>query len=191
MDAGVRGPGEPGGPVFLGAPPAQFDQHIATAIGPLIDQGIRLRHRIGLSDDLVAALLDDRLDIAVVTKIEGAPRTRLHLRHWFDEEFVLIGRADQEPVRVEDLPLRRFVGYSDEMPMLRRCFRTCWDLPARHASVTIPDMITILSYVASTTLLSVVPIHHARPLLATRRNRQNRPHLKAVFNALLTATKAE
>ena len=45
------------GPVFLGAPAAQFDHHIATALGPLADQGICLRHRIGMSDDLIDALL--------------------------------------------------------------------------------------------------------------------------------------
>lgn len=196
------------GPVFLGAPAAQFDQHIATALGPLADQGVCLRHRVGLSDDLVAALLDDRLDIAVVTKIEGTPRARLHLRHWFDEEFVLIGRPDQPPFRIEDLTSRRFVGYSEAMPMLRRYFRSCWDVSAPHATVTIPDMTSILTYAANSTLLSVVPIHHARasldagrlavlhrpaapvlnPIyLATRRGRQNRPHLKAVFDALLAA----
>ena len=194
------------GPVFLGSPASQFDRHIASALGPLVDRGVSLRHRIGLSDDLVAGLLDDRLDIAVVTKIEGAPRARLHLRHWFDEEFVLIGRPDQEPFRVEDLPRRRFVGYSEEMPMLRRYFRTCWGVPAPPAAVTIPDMTSILTYVTDSALLSVVPVHYARPALAagrlavlhrpptpvlnpiylaTRRNRQNRPHLKAVFDALL------
>jgi DNA-binding transcriptional LysR family regulator len=194
------------GPVFLGAPASQFDQHIAAALGPLADEGICLRHRIGLSDDLVAALLDDRLDIAVVTKIEGAPRQRLHLRHWFDEEFVLVGRPGQDPFRVEDLARRRFVGYAEEMPMFRRYFRSCWDIPAPAAAVTVPDMTSILTYVANTTLLSVVPLHLARrPLdaglltvlhrppspvlnpiyLATRRSRQNRPHLKTVFDALL------
>ena len=195
------------GPVFLGAPAAQFDQHIATALGPLADRGVCLRHRIALSDDLVAALLDDRLDIAVVTKIEGAPRARLHLRHWFDEEFVLIGRPDQPPFRPEDIPQRRFVGYSEAMPMFRRYFRSCWGLPDPPAAVTMPDMTSILAYAANSTLLSVVPLHHARAALdagrltvlhrpsdpvlnpvylATRRGRQNRPQLKAVFDALLT-----
>ena len=196
------------GPVFLGAPAAQFDHHIAGALGPLADQGVCLRHRIALSDDLVAAVLDDRLDIAVVTKIEGAPRARLHLRHWFDEEFVLVGRPDQPPFRVDDLAHRRFVGYSEAMPMFRRYFRSCWDLPAPQAAVTIPDMTSILTYAANSSLLSVVPLHLARasldagrlavlhrpaepvlnPIyLATRRGRQNRPQLKAVFDALLTS----
>ncbi|HTI21165.1 MAG TPA: LysR family transcriptional regulator [Kutzneria sp.] len=196
------------GPVFLGAPATQFDQHIAAALGPLADQGICLRHRIALSDDLVEALLDDRLDIAVVTKIEGAPRQRLHLRHWFDEEFVLVGRPDQAPFLPEDVARRRFVGYSEEMPMFRRYFRSCWDIPAPPAAVTIPDMTSILTYVRHSSLLSVVPIHFARPFLdagllsllhrpttpvlnpiylATRRSRQNRPHLKSVFDALLTS----
>ncbi|EWM15016.1 LysR family transcriptional regulator [Kutzneria sp. 744] len=194
------------GPVFLGSPGSQFDHHIAAVLGPLADQGICLRHRIGLSDDLVAALLDDRLDIAVITKIEGTPRSRLHLRHWFDEEFVLVGRPDQPPFHPSDLPRRLFIGYSEEMPMFRRYFRSCWDLPAPPAAVTMPDMTSIITYVAASTLLSVIPLHHARPALAsgrlallhrpstpvlnpvylaTRRGRQSRPHLKTLFDALL------
>jgi DNA-binding transcriptional LysR family regulator len=93
--------------------------------------------------------------------------------------------------------------------MFRRYFRSCWDIPAPPAAVTVPDMTSILTYVAHSSLLSVVPIHHARRFLdagllavlhrpttavlnpiylATRRSRQNRPHLKAVFDALLSNT---
>jgi DNA-binding transcriptional LysR family regulator len=196
------------GPVFLGVPEGQFDRHIVSALGPLVERGVGLRYRIGLSYDLVDAVLDGRLDIAVVTKIEGAPRARLHLRHWFDEDFVLIGRSDQEPFQPEDVARRRFIGFSEEMPMARRYFRSCWGAAPPPAAVTMPDVTSILAYVAVSSLLSVVPAHRARPgledgrlrilhrpaapvlnpiYLATRRGQQNRPLLKAVFEALLAS----
>jgi DNA-binding transcriptional LysR family regulator len=164
-----------------------------------------LQLRVGVSPDLVDALLGDEIDVAVVTKIEGAPRTELHLRHWFDEDFVLVGPAGEPDFDPETAESRRFAGFSREMPMVRRYFRSCWGITAPAPAVTVADMRSVVALV-ETGLLSVVPGFMARPgieagrirrlhtpaqpvvnsiYLACVRGRQDRPGIAAVFEHLL------
>ncbi len=110
------------GLVLLGAPDEVLAEMIVPHASPLPDAGVRLRRRDGLPDDLLSSLLTNQLDVAVLTRIEGAPAKQRHLVHWRDEQFVLIGRPGDEPYTPEDE--RRFIGYSEAMPMARRYFRT-------------------------------------------------------------------
>lgn len=116
------------GSVFIGAPGDVLAGHVLPRLTPLLAMGMTVHCRIGLSPDLAAALLHDELDMAVITKIEGAPTKLLHLRHSHDEEFVLIGRSGEEPYAPDDHQERRFIGYSQGMPMARRYFRSCWGI---------------------------------------------------------------
>ncbi|MEV6603001.1 LysR family transcriptional regulator [Kutzneria sp. NPDC051319] len=190
-------------PLALGSTPGQLDQLVGPLLAPLVAEGMTLQLRIGVSPELVAALLTDELDLAVVTKIEGAPRIQLHLRHWFDEDFVLVGPADEPDYDPESQ--RRFVGFSQEMPMARRYFRSCWGITPPAPAVTIADMRSVVTLV-ETGLLSVVPGFMARPAIAAGRirvlhtpaspvlnpnylacvrGRQNRPHIAAALERLL------
>lgn len=193
-------------PVFLGGPADQLDGYVLPALAPLMDEGLVVRCRTGLSADLVAALLANELDVAVVTKIEGLPTKQLHLVHGDEEGFVLIGRSGQEPY-APGRGDRRFAGYSEDMPMARRYFRECWGLTPPEPAVTVPDMRAVVSLVASSSLISVVPRYLAQgrlrsgelvvlhdpetPVLnpiyfATRRGRQHLPHIAAVFDRFQT-----
>ncbi|WP_113699329.1 LysR family transcriptional regulator [Nonomuraea lactucae] len=190
------------GPVFVGAPADQLDGYVLSRLVPLFDQGLAVHCRVGMSTELVDDVLCDEIDVAVITKIEGVPTKRLHLLHCHDEEFVLIGRADQEPYDPHGPQVRRFVGFSEAMPMARRYFRSCWGMTPPTPTVTVPDMRAVVSTVSSSTLLSVVPrylaqrhidagalavLHRPRaPVVnpiyaATRRGRQHLRHISAVF----------
>ncbi|WP_210583190.1 LysR family transcriptional regulator [Streptomyces sp. GESEQ-35] len=195
-----------GGTVFLGAPADLFSAVFVPRIIGLLDEGILLRCRAGLSDQLVEAVLGDEIDIAVLTKIEGIPTAKLHLVHWKDEDLVLIDRAGAPPYDPRDTS-RRFVGYSESMPMARRYFRNCWGLAPPTPALTMPDMRAVVSAVQAGAGLTVIPrlgvesalteetlaiVHTApRPVLnslylAMRRGRENVPRLRTVFAQLLS-----
>ncbi|MFC0110126.1 LysR family transcriptional regulator [Kibdelosporangium aridum] len=194
------------GIIFLGSPGEVLADMVVPYTTPLLDAGIRLRCRTGMVDELLDALLDDQLDIAVLTRIEGAPNKKLYLLHWRDEEFVLIGKRGEVPYDPTDIA-RRFVGYSESMPMARRYFRMCWGIAAPAPVLTVPDMRTVASAVRAGAGLAVVPMYIAqqgiadrslevlhtppKPVLnslhlATRRGREHEPRVRAVLNHLVT-----
>ncbi|WP_200826064.1 type 2 periplasmic-binding domain-containing protein [Kibdelosporangium aridum] len=90
---------------------------------------------------------------------------QLYLLHWRDEEFVLIGKRGEAPYDPTD-NARRFVGYSESMPMARRYFRTCWGIAAPAPVLTVPDMRTVASAVRAGAGLAVVPMYIAQQGIA-------------------------
>jgi len=112
------------GPVFVGAPVDLLERFVVTRMAPLLAEGLTVRCRVGLSPDLTQAVLGDEIDVALLTKIEGVPTRRMYLVQLLEERFLLVGRSGDEPY--EPGQERRFVGYSEEMPMARRYFRECW-----------------------------------------------------------------
>ena len=76
----------------------------------VVAAGLTVRCRVGLSPDLVQAVLRDEIDVALLTKIEGVPTRRMYLVPLLEERFLLVGPADDEPY--EPGQERRFVGYS-------------------------------------------------------------------------------
>ncbi|GHI03486.1 LysR family transcriptional regulator [Streptomyces cellostaticus] len=194
-------------PVLLGAPGDLLSVHVLPRLAPLLAQGVDVHCRIGLSPELAQTLLHDELDLVVVTKIEHAPTRQLHLRHLYEEEFVLVGRAGEAPYEPED-ETRRFIGYSPAMPMARRYFRMCWGIQPPAPALTVADLRTVVAAVAAGAGLSVVPRYLAQkdldagrlsvlhtPLtpvsnsiyLATRRGREHLPQIKAAFELLCQA----
>lgn len=192
------------GPAYIGGPADQLDGYVLPRLAPLIDRDMVVHCRTDLSNVLVEGLLTDELDIAIVTKIEGAPTKRLHVVHCYDEEFVLVGRSGQpafDPLSSH----RRFVGYSEAMPMARRYFRECWGSTPPTPAVTVPDVRAVVSTVASSSLLSVVPRYLAQRAIdggslevlhqpsvpvvnpiyvASRRGREHLPHISALVEHL-------
>ncbi|MBL1097398.1 LysR family transcriptional regulator [Streptomyces coffeae] len=194
------------GPVFVGGPGDILAGHVMPRLTPLLAMGMTVHCRIGLSPDLATALLRDELDVAVITKIEGAPTKQLFLRHAHDEEFVLVGRSGEKPYTPRSE--RRFVGYSQGMPMARRYFRSCWGIAPPQPSLTVADMRAVVVAVAAGAGLSVVPRYVARegidagtlsvlhtpeepvinPIyLAARRGKEHLPTVRAVFAQLTDA----
>jgi DNA-binding transcriptional LysR family regulator len=198
------------GVAFLGAPGEVLAELVLPHTAPLLDAGVRLRCRIGLPDDLISSLLGDQLDVAVLTKIEGAPTRQLYLLPWCDEQFVLIGPPGDRPYHLGDD--RRFVGYSESMPMARRYFRECWGTSAPTPVLTVPDMRAVVRAVREGAGLAVVPLYLAesgiadgtldvlhtpwQPVLnslylATRRGREHMPRVRTVLTQLAHATSVD
>jgi DNA-binding transcriptional LysR family regulator len=174
------------GTVFLGAPGDVLAEMVLPLAAPLLDLGVELHCWIGLPDELLSRLLADQLDIAVLTKIEGAPTKQLYLLHWRDEEFVLIGRPGDEPFDPACDP-RRFVGYAESMPMARRYFRACWGISPPRPAIIAPDMRAIVRAVQAGAGLAVVPLYLAEPGIADDTLQVLHTPAKPVFNSLYLA----
>lgn len=195
-------------PILLGAPADQLDRYLFPVLAPLLADGLVLHCRTGLSPELVDALLDDQLDIALATKIETAPARHLYLRHLFDEDFVLVGRPGEAPYSPGERPGRGFAGFSTAMPMARRYFRECWGVAPPSPALTVADVRATAAAAATGALLAVVPrflvqgeldrgelviLHEpAQPVInsiyvATRRGRQNLPGIRNVLRHLQAA----
>ncbi|MFD0413796.1 LysR family transcriptional regulator [Streptomyces sp. NPDC127108] len=205
LDVMAPGADDSATPVLLGAPADLLEARVLPRLAPLLAAGARTVHcRIGLSPELTEALLQDELDLAVVTKIEGAPTRSLYLRHLCDEEFVLIGRPGDPPYR-EPRDARPFVGYSRAMPMARRYFRSCWDTFPPEPALTVADMRAAVAAIRAGAGLGVVPRYLAQAgldagalailhtpegpvgnaiYLAARRGRERLPRVQAVFEQL-------
>lgn len=212
LDVMAPGTADSATPVLLGAPADLLEAQVLPRLAPLLAAGAGTLHcRIGLSPELTEALLQDELDLAVVTKIEGAPTRSLYLRHLCDEEFVLIGRPGDPPYHGPRDP-RPFVGYSRAMPMARRYFRSCWDTLPPEPVLTVADMRAVVAAIRAGAGLGVVPRYLAqagldtgeltllhrpeRPVgnaiyLAARRGREQLPRVRVVFERLCQAVPAQ
>lgn len=194
-------------PVLLGAPSDLLSVYVLPRLTPLLSQGVDVHCRIGLCPELAQELLQDELDLVVVTKIEQAPTRQLHLRHICDEEFILVGRTGEKPYSPKN-DGRRFIGYSPAMPMARRYFRTCWGIEPPSPALTVADLRTVVAAVAAGAGLSVVPRYLAQGsldagclsvlhtpditvsnsiYLAARRGRQHLPQIRTAFELLCPA----
>jgi DNA-binding transcriptional LysR family regulator len=162
----VVAPPPPGatGTVHLGGAAEFLTELVLPALAPLSGTGLRLRVTLGLSDDLVRGLESGALDLAVLT---GRPRQRrLVAEPLYDEEFVLVAApgGDTDPQRA---PL---VAYAEELPIVRRYWRSVFDTRAtRTADVVVPNLHAVLAAVRAGAGFSVLPEYLCRADLAAGR----------------------
>ncbi|MFC0435218.1 LysR family transcriptional regulator [Kutzneria buriramensis] len=193
------------GPVFVGAPVDLLERFVVPRMPPLLAEGLTVRCRVGLSPDLVNAVLRDEIDVALLTKIEGVPTRRMYLVPLLEERFLLVGPAGEEPYAPGRE--RRFVGYTEDMPMARRYFRECWAVRPPTPALIVNDFRAVVAAVIAGAGLTVVPhylveehiaagrlaVLHEPPQpvvnsvhIGTRRGREHLPRIRAVFGALST-----
>ncbi len=143
------------------------------ALTPLTRRGIRFEVSLGLANDLLGALKNAQLDIVLSSIRPAAGLTAIPLT---DEEFLLVGppvlarSVDQEllgrdPGRaLEHLPL---VAYSDELPIIRRYWRSEFGKRPKNAvAVVVPDLRAVLAAVIAGAGVSALPRYLAEPALA-------------------------
>ncbi len=143
------------------------------ALTPLTRRGIRFEVSLGLANDLLGALKSAQLDIVLSAVRPAAGLTAIPLT---DEEFLLVGppvlarTVDQEllgrdPGRaLEHLPL---VAYSDELPIIRRYWRSEFGKRPKNAvAVVVPDLRAVLAAVIAGAGVSALPRYLAEPALA-------------------------
>ncbi|MFG2769837.1 LysR family transcriptional regulator [Streptomyces sp. NPDC048350] len=201
-------------PLHLGGPAELTTTRVLPALAPLVDQGLKLRISLGLSDELLVGLAAGRHDLVISTvrprnrAITAAPLT--------DEEFVLVAgpswaaRIDRERLAREGaaclggVPL---VSYAEELPIIRRYWRTLFGKrPTGSAAVVVPDLRGVLAATIAGAGVTVLPRYLCTeelasgalvalldpdipPIntlyLATRAGTVHAPHIAAVRSHLL------
>ncbi|MFD6418763.1 LysR family transcriptional regulator [Streptomyces sp. NPDC060194] len=201
-------------PLHLAGPAELTCTRVLPALTPLVDQGLRLRVSLGLSEDLLAGLVEARFDL-VVSTVRPRGRT-VAATPLTDEEFVLVAAprwadaidrralAEHGPGALRDVPL---VSYAEDLPVIRRYWRTVFATrPAASPAVVVPDLRGVLAATVAGAGVSVLPRYLcARELasgalvallspevppintlyLATRPGIENMPHVAAVRTHLL------
>jgi DNA-binding transcriptional LysR family regulator len=155
--------------ITIGGPADCLGALILPTLTPLINQGLRVIARSGLTKDLIARLADGELDLVVATT--PSRRAGVRLTALFDETIVLavnpnVARkvdrqqlANGDPSSLHHLPI---VAFSDSLPLLRRYWREVFGEQPPRASVILDDLRGILSLLAAGGGISAVPSYLAQ-----------------------------
>ena len=169
LSAKMSGEALPGTVHFGG--PAEF---LSTMICPLLrrplGERIHVQMRLGQAREIVGALADGALDLAVSTlRIRSPAVTYTPL---YREQFVLIGSAallrDMQDDRTKAQRLERInaqpiIAYAADLPILRRYWRDIFNLDiSAEPELVIPDLRAVVAAVASGLGISVVPHYLCR-----------------------------
>lgn len=159
--------------VALGGASDAMATRILPALTPLTTRGLQLAVTLGLADELLAALRAARLDL-VVSSVR--PRDRaLTATPMIDEEFVLVAAPalarSVDPARLEADPVAALaalplVAYADELPIIRRYWRTEFGRrPPNRVAVVVPDLRAVLAAVIAGAGATVLPRYLAAAAL--------------------------
>jgi DNA-binding transcriptional LysR family regulator len=200
--------------VQLAGPAELITSRVLPSLAGLVDQGLRLRVTLGLADDLLAGLGAGRYDLVISTvRPRGRALTATPLT---DEEFVLVAApawvARIERSRLDDDPVAALakvpvVAYAEDLPIIRRYWRTVFgSRPGHSAVIVVPDLRGVLASVLAGAGMTVLPsylcvrelaagelVPLVRPevppintfFLAARRGTAGLPHIAAVRERLL------
>ncbi|MEU4695449.1 LysR family transcriptional regulator [Actinoplanes sp. NPDC023714] len=199
--AGVAGSlgSEPDRTLLLGGPAELMSLRVLPALAGTIADGVSVRARLGLAEDLLADLSAGRLDM-VVSAIRPR-RAGLHVDLLCDEEFVLVGKSDMSNI----------LAYAEDMPIIRRWWRHVLRTPPpKRAALVVPDLRALRAAAIAGMGVTVLPryliaedleagtLRDLHPTddppintlyLATRAAVRDAPHVAAARTALLAAAR--
>lgn len=160
------------GTVHLGGPAEFTSAMICPHLGEALANRIQVRIRFGLSQDLVAALAEGKLDLAVSTmRIRSPAVTYVPL---YRERFILIGSAEldcaladlPDDVRLDRILTQPLVAYAGDLPILRRYWREVFNRDiGQEPALIVPDLRAVTASVAAGLGVSVVPDYLCREAL--------------------------
>jgi DNA-binding transcriptional LysR family regulator len=148
--------------VHLGGP-ADFLSHQALpALAGRFADGLQVRVRFGLPDELLAGLVARNLDV-VVSSVRPR-RAGLRVTPLYDELFALVaaprwfpGSPVTSPELLRNIPL---VAYAEEAPILRRYWRSVFEVRlTRTVALVVPDLRGVLAAVRAGAGASVLPMY--------------------------------
>ncbi|RVX37923.1 DNA-binding transcriptional LysR family regulator [Nonomuraea polychroma] len=147
--------------VHLGGPAEFLCEVVMPMLAPLVEDGLRLRTTLGLTDDLLADLAAGRLDLVLSTI---RPRVRgVQADPVYDEEFLLVAAPPLAATWRDAKAGVPLVAYAEDLPIVRRYWRTVYGRrPAMAAQVVIPDLRGVLSAVRAGMGVSVLPAYLCR-----------------------------
>lgn len=187
------------GAVRIGGASEVMTVRVLPSLAPLAVRGLYVDVTLGLAHDLLAELVDGRLDV-VVSAVRPAHRG-ISAETLVDEEFLLVGApavartvsADRLRVRPADalaaLPL---VAYAEDLPIVRRYWRSEFGhRPANPVAIVVPDLRAVLAAVEAGAGVSVLPRYLAEPALAAGRVVQLHQPDFPPLNTLYLATRRD
>lgn len=146
------------------------------ALSPALDEGVRLRVRLGLAEDLIGALRARELDVVLATtrvRARGVTYEAL-----YDEELMLVAGerwAARIPARairtrgaaaLADVPL---LAYAEHLPLLKRYWRVVFGARlSRTPQLVAPDLRLLSRAVVAGAGVTVLPSYLVEPLLSRR-----------------------
>lgn len=178
--------------VQLGGPAELMSRYVVGQLAPLAREGVRLRFKFGLADELLDQLATGRLDLVVSTV---RPRRRgVQVELLTDEEFVMVAAPTlaatlPDPVDAAALASLPWIAYAEDLPIVRRFWRTVFGRrPSMTAAVVIPDLRGILAAVLAGAGASVLPSYVcADDLAAGRLTRLVTPEVAPINTGYLAA----
>lgn len=149
----------------LGGPADLLATKALAALVPLMEQGLRLRVRTGLADELLEALAQGQLDLVIATRRGG--RRDLDFEQLLEEELVLvasphwaslIGEGAVASAGAEALADAPLVAFDEQLPIIRRYFRVVFKRQVRGSAVlVVDDLRAVRQAVAADAGISVLP----------------------------------
>ncbi len=154
-------------PVHLGGPVELMTSRVIPAVSDLVAEGLKLRMSFGPADDLLAVLMDRRVDLVLSTV---RPRVRgIAATPFVDEEYMLVASeklsrciprdrlAADGPAVLEKYPL---ISYAEVLPIIRRYWLAVFGTrPTAEPALVVPDLRGALAAVKSSAGISVLPTY--------------------------------
>ncbi|MEV8378514.1 LysR family transcriptional regulator [Kribbella sp. NPDC056861] len=150
------------GTVHLGGPADFISHQVLPALAGRVADGLQLRTRFGLPDELIDGLVARSLDV-VISSVRPR-RAGVRVTPLYDETFALVaapswysGTPVTTPDQLRHIPL---VAYAEEAPILRRYWRSVFGTRlTRSVAVVVPDLRGVLSAVLAGAGASVLPLY--------------------------------
>jgi DNA-binding transcriptional LysR family regulator len=148
--------------VHLGGPADYLSHQVLPALAGRVADGLQLRTRFGLPDELIDGLVARSLDVVISSVRPRRPGVRV--TPLYDETFALVaapswysGTPVTTPEQLRHIPL---VAYAEEAPILRRYWRSVFGARlTRSVAVVVPDLRGVLSAVLAGAGASVLPLY--------------------------------
>lgn len=153
--------------VHLGGPAEALSIFVVPELAALADRlGTAVHLHFGLADDLLERLRAGELDVVLSA---SRPRVRgVEATAFMDEEFVLVAAPRwAEHARAEGIGAVPVVAYGEELPIVRRYWRTVFGRRPEGLAVSavVPDLRAVLEVVRAGGGMSVLPTYLADPLI--------------------------
>lgn len=183
------------GVLFVGGPADALSALVLPALGPLIDRGVRVTVRFGTPRELVAAVGDRELDLAIATT--PTRHRSVDMLALYEESLLVVasprlGITIHDVTRtngavLNDIPL---ISFAASAPLARRYWRDAFAKTAPRPSVIVEDLRAVVELVRTGHGWSVLPDYLVREPLAGAQLRLLHRPLRTPSNMLYLAVPA-
>jgi DNA-binding transcriptional LysR family regulator len=187
------------GVVRLGGPADLIATAVVPSLAAALDDGIKLRIRLGLTDELIDGLRGRELDLVLATLQRRA--RGIEYEPIYKEEFVLVAGA-RWAARISRRSLQRqgataladapILAYAEHLPLLRRYWEKVFGTRlGQSARLVAPDLRALLGAAVAGAGVTVLPRYLAADALASGALRQLATPVEAPSNTIYLAYRPE